>query len=307
MKFLTYRTDEGLKLGIGTDRGVLDAVRAAGRVAVTLPVTMEQLLQEGREGTRKWNALVSQLQEEQSNTLYLDESELDFGPCVTRPGKILCVGLNYRDHAEETGMAVPQHPILFNKFHNGIAAHGDPVPLPSNAEQVDYEAELAIVIGQTTRAVEKEDALDHVFGYCVANDLSARDLQFRTSQWLLGKCLDHFCPIGPYLVTADEVGDPGRLGIRCQVNGDIRQDSNTSEMIFSCAELISYLSQYMTLEAGDIILTGTPAGVIAGAPPEERRWLQAGDEVSVEIEKLGRLTNRMTAPKAVAAREGAQS
>ncbi len=299
MKFLTYWSEGGWKLGIRTDRGILDAARAAKRVAVTLPETNEQLLHEGSEGARKWGALVQQLQEEDDQDLYLDEADLELGPCVLRPGKILCVGLNYKDHAAETGMDLPRYPILFNKFQNGLAGHGDSVPLPTQAEQVDYEAELAMVIGRTTRGVEPAKALDHVFGYCAANDFSARDLQFRTPQWLLGKCLDGFCPVGPYLVTADEVGNPGELNIRCRVNGEIRQDSNTSDMIFSCEEIVSYISQYMTLEAGDLILTGTPAGVIAGAPEDKRRWLSPGDEVTVEIEKLGQLTNRMVAAETV--------
>src|SRR5690606_1723583 len=143
-----------------------------------------------------------------------------------------------------------------------IAAHQDVILLPFNARQVDYEAELGIVIGKTAKRVTKEEAYEYVFGYCAANDLSARDLQFRTNQWLLGKCCDGFCPVGPYLVTADEVGNPNALGIRTYVNGEIRQNSNTADMIFHCDELVSYISQHMTLYPGDLILTGTPEGVI---------------------------------------------
>jgi 2-keto-4-pentenoate hydratase/2-oxohepta-3-ene-1,7-dioic acid hydratase in catechol pathway len=191
-------------------------------------------------------------------------------------------------------MPIPEVPILFNKFNNTVSAHQDIINLPFNSTQVDYEAELVIVIGKKARRVCKEEALDYVFGYCNVNDLSARDLQFRTNQWLLGKSCDRFSPIGPYLVTADEVGDPNQLQIRTWVNGELRQDSNTSDMIFACNELVSYISQHMTLDPGDIILTGTPEGVIFGYPKEKRVWLKDGDVLTVEIEKLGRITNKMT-------------
>ena len=208
---------------------------------------------------------------------------------VRKPGKIICIGLNYRRHAMEAKMAIPQTPILFSKFNNSIAAPGEPIPLPAVACEYDYEAELAIVIGKPARDVSEDEALDYVFGYCNANDLSARDLQFRTNQWLLGKTLDKFLPLGPYLVTADEVGDPNNLAIRCWVNGELRQESDTGDMIFCVEELVSYLSKFFTLEPGDVICTGTPEGVIMGR--QERIWLKPGDEVSVEIERLGRLVN----------------
>ena len=181
--------------------------------------------------------------------------------------------------------------MLFSKFNNTIAACGEPIPLPAGTEQADYEVELAVVIGRRARYVSEADALDTVFGYCVANDLSARDLQTPTSQWLLGKTPDKFLPIGPYLVTADEVPDPQNLQLRCWVNGDLRQNSNTADMIFTIAQIISYISQYFTLETGDLISTGTPEGVILGMA--EKNWLKPGDEVSLEIEGLGKLSNVM--------------
>jgi 2-keto-4-pentenoate hydratase/2-oxohepta-3-ene-1,7-dioic acid hydratase in catechol pathway len=227
-------------------------------------------------------------------SFFLDESQVSYGPCVTNPGKIICVGLNYRKHAEETNAAIPQYPILFNKFNNTIAAPGDDIPLPNRVtSQVDYEAELVIVIGKQAKYVSKEQALSHVFGYCNVNDLSARDLQMRTQQWLLGKSCDKFSPLGPYLVTADEVGDPNQLTITCTVNGETRQNSHTSDMIFHCDEIVSYISQHMTLSPGDIILTGTPEGVVLGKPVDQRVYLKHGDVVTIEIEKLGALTNRM--------------
>jgi 2-keto-4-pentenoate hydratase/2-oxohepta-3-ene-1,7-dioic acid hydratase in catechol pathway len=172
-----------------------------------------------------------------------------------------------------------------------VAAPGEPIPLPDNAVQYDYEVELAAVIGRRARYVSEGQALDYVLGYCTANDLSARDLQTRTSQWLLGKTLDKFMPLGPYLVTADQVPDPQNLALRTWVNGELRQNSNTSDMVFSVAQLVSYVSQYLTLEPGDVILTGTPEGVVLGM--KEKVWLKAGDEVTVEVEGLGRLTNSM--------------
>ncbi len=224
----------------------------------------------------------------------LDEARLQLAPCVPNPGKIICVGLNYRSHAAETGAAVPVTPVLFSKFNNALAASGEDIPLPAVAEQYDYEAELAVVIGKRAQNVTEVQALDHVFGYCNANDLSARELQMRTSQWLLGKSLDHFLPLGPYLVGKEEIPDVTRLGIRCYLNGEKRQDSTISDLVFGVEELVSYLSRHLTLEPGDIISTGTPAGVILGRA--EKVWLKPGDEVVVEIDGLGRLTNRMVAP-----------
>jgi 2-keto-4-pentenoate hydratase/2-oxohepta-3-ene-1,7-dioic acid hydratase in catechol pathway len=161
------------------------------------------------------------------------------------------------------------------------------------SSQVDYEVELVIVIGKQAKYVSKENALSYVFGYCNVNDISARDLQMRTQQWLLGKTCDKFSPLGPYLVTADEVGNPNQLEMKCIVNGEVRQNSNTSDMIFYCDELVSYISQHMTLVPGDIILTGTPQGVVIGYPEDKRVYLKHGDVVTIEIEKLGTLTNRM--------------
>ena len=188
-------------------------------------------------------------------------------------------------------MAVPETPVLFSKFNNALAGTREPIPLPGNALQYDYEVELGVVIGQEARYVSVEHALKYVFGYFTVNDLSVRDLQFRTSQWLLGKTLDKFFPTAPYLVTADEVSDPQNLGLYCWVNGELRQNSNTSDMIFSGAESISYISQYMTLKPGDVISTGTPEGVVMGM--QEKIWLRPGDEVTVEVEGLGKCTNRM--------------
>jgi 2,4-diketo-3-deoxy-L-fuconate hydrolase len=210
---------------------------------------------------------------------------------VPRPGKIFGVGLNYRDHAEETGQPVPEVPILFAKFANSVIGHGEPIVVPAATRRPDYEAELGVVIGSTAREVPVDDALGHVAGYLCCNDVSARDLQTATSQWTRGKAIDTFLPCGPWLVSSDEVPDPQALGIRCVLNGEVMQDSSTDQMVFSVAELVSFISQACTLEPGDLIATGTPPGVgFARTPPV---WLHDGDRVTIEIEGLGALTNQV--------------
>jgi len=217
----------------------------------------------------------------------LDDVQL-LAPVVDRP-KIVCVGLNYRKHAEEGGQPIPPNPILFAKFPNAIVGPGEPILVPPITRQVDYEAELGVVIGRRTAAVEQRDALDHVLGYTCINDVSARDLQFGDRQWVRGKALDTFCPIGPWIVTTDEIADPQTLGIRCIVNGDKLQDSTTADMIFGVAEIVSFVSQAITLDPGDVIATGTPEGVgFARTPPV---YLHPGDVVSVDIDEIGTLTN----------------
>jgi 2-keto-4-pentenoate hydratase/2-oxohepta-3-ene-1,7-dioic acid hydratase in catechol pathway len=208
---------------------------------------------------------------------------------IPRPGKIVCVGLNYRDHAAEGGMDLPKAPLLFAKWPNTLIGDGDAVVLPPESTQVDYEAELGVVIGTKAKRVSERDALDHVEGYICVNDVSARDLQFADGQWTRGKSPDTFCPVGPRLVPRDEIADPQALAIRCIVNGEALQDSSTAQMIFSVAEIIAYTSQIITLEPGDLIATGTPAGV--GVFRDPKVLLKDGDEVSVEIEGLGTLTN----------------
>ena len=208
---------------------------------------------------------------------------------ITRPGKIVCVGLNYRDHAEEGGQALPKAPLLFAKWPNTLIGHGEAIVIPPETTEVDYEAELGVVIGTTARRVSEANALDHVAGYICVNDVSARDLQFGDGQWTRGKSPDTFCPVGPRLVPREEVDDPQQLGIRCILNGETMQDSSTSQMIFSVAEVIAYASRTITLEPGDLIATGTPAGV--GVFRDPKVLLKDGDEVSIEIDGLGTLTN----------------
>jgi 2-keto-4-pentenoate hydratase/2-oxohepta-3-ene-1,7-dioic acid hydratase in catechol pathway len=297
MKLLSIMKEGKASVGIRTDKGIVDiekalsAYPAEGRV----PTDVMSIIENGQEAVAALQSYVERLPADGHPDFLSQEDDISWGPCVTSPSKIICVGLNYRKHAEETNAKIPEFPILFNKFSNTLTGHLQEIAVPNVTKKMDYECELAIVIGKRTKAVSKEAALDHVFGYAVVNDLSARDLQLRTSQWMLGKVCDGFSPIGPYLVTADEVGNPNDLAMRTLVNGEIRQNSNTSDMIFYCDEIISYISQHLTLLPGDIILTGTPEGVVLGYPPEKQIYLKPGDEMTIEIEKLGRLTNRLIA------------
>jgi 2-keto-4-pentenoate hydratase/2-oxohepta-3-ene-1,7-dioic acid hydratase in catechol pathway len=210
---------------------------------------------------------------------------------VPRPSKILAVGLNYADHCREQGVERPKVPVLFAKYPTSLTGHGSEIVWEEElTRKVDYEAELGVVIGTRARHVQASAALQNIFGYTIVNDVSARDLQFGDGQWVRGKSLDSFCPMGPCIVTADEIPDPHSLGIRCRVNGAILQDSKTSEMIFRIPELIAFITQGITLEPGDVIATGTPAGVgVFRKPP---RFLADGDEVAVEIDGNGALRNR---------------
>lgn len=295
MKIVTFRRGEELRLGIAHDGRVIDVADAASELGLDAPATPDTFYAQGLDALPSLREVAQgaapALAGDGAAWLFA-ESELTLGPVVPAPQKILCVGLNYLRHAEESGMAPPKTPVLFSKFANSIAATGDDVPLPFEAKEYDYEAELVAVIGRRARRVSEADALSYVLGYANGNDVSARDLQMLTGQWLLGKTLDRFLPLGPYLVTADEIDDPQAMQVRCWMNGELRQDSDTSDMIFSVAQVVSYASRYMTLEPGDVISTGTPEGVILGRPV--KTWLAPGDEVVVEIGPLGRLVNRMT-------------
>lgn len=294
MKLLQFQGGDGLKLGVKTDAGVVDIAAAAEALGLDAPTSLIEVIEVGQPAIDAIQGVLDAAAGAESAPSWtLDEMGLQYGPAVADPGKIVCVGLNYRRHAAETNMPVPETPVLFSKYDNTIASYGDSVSLPPVATQYDYEVELGVVIGKPARNVSQEDALGSVLGYVTANDISVRDLQTRTSQWLLGKTLDNFLPVGPYLVTADEVGDPQLLGIKTWVNGDIRQNSNTGDMIFTVAEIVSYISRYFTLEPGDLIVTGTPEGVAMGR--EDKPWLKPGDEVVVEVEKLGALKNVMIA------------
>ena len=212
-----------------------------------------------------------------------------FLPVVSRPGKIVCVGVNYGRHVKECGQSLPDAPVLFSKFATALSAHKDSVAIPRGVERLDYEAELVMVIGRRAHCVSADEAMNYVFGCTCGNDLSARDWQSRSSQWLAGKTPDGFAPVGPWITTIDAMHEIQDLEIACALNGQLRQYASTGDMIFSCAEIVSYVSSIMTLEPGDLIFTGTPDGVILGLPEEQRRWLKPGDVLEVSIENIGTL------------------
>jgi 2-keto-4-pentenoate hydratase/2-oxohepta-3-ene-1,7-dioic acid hydratase in catechol pathway len=214
---------------------------------------------------------------------------------IERPQKIVCIGLNYRDHAEEQGVPLPDRPLLFAKWPNTLIGPGEPIKLPEISHEVDYEAELGVVIGQRVKQASPDTALEAVRGYVCANDVSARDVQFADKQWVRGKSFDTFCPVGPELVPSSDVPDPQGLRIRAILNGEVMQDSTTANMVFGVAEIVAFVSQAITLEPGDLILTGTPAGV--GVFRDPKVLLQPGDEITIEIEGLGALTNPVGAPE----------
>ena len=279
MRFITYYDNQELKLGIVQNDLVIPA-----------PMSPDEFYKRGLEALPELQAVSLQHED-----VALNASGLQLAPVVPNPGKILCIGLNYRRHAAETGAKEPAYPLLFSKFNNTLASHEEDVPVSAAWGQVDYEAELLVVIGAKAKNISEADALNVVLGYCNANDISERALQFVSTQWLLGKTPDKFLPIGPYLVTADEAGDPQNMTVQGWLNGEQRQNSNTSDMIFTVAQCISYASQYFTLEPGDIISTGTPEGVILGM--KEKVWLKDGDVYEVEVGNLGRLKNRIVVEK----------
>ena len=289
LTLLTMRHEGEFRLGVKTEKGILDATKAAALLDMHTPATVDDLLQ--NEDGPSLSALVdATLQSNYAEEAFVDEQSIEYGPVVTRPEKIVCVGLNYRRHAKEVNLPIPQQPVLFSKFNNSLSAHQQVVKLPVEvAHKFDYETELVIVMGKNAKNVSEANAISHVAGYCAGNDLSARDLQFdRGGQWLVGKTLDQFAPLGPYLVTADQV-NPDNLKIECRVNGETRQSSSTDDFIFNTAQIVSYISRHMALRAGDIIFTGTPEGVILGYPKDKQVWLKAGDTIACSVEKLGEL------------------
>jgi 2-keto-4-pentenoate hydratase/2-oxohepta-3-ene-1,7-dioic acid hydratase in catechol pathway len=288
VKIVNFRKDASVATGVVTDSGVIDLENSAAELGLDLPQQYDDILRAGPDQIARMQRRLADVPP--TAPYLLDESSLAVEPAVLAPQKIICVGLNYSDHVAETGLKTPVEPILFSKFANALAASGQNVSTRGFAK-IDYEAELGLVIGKQARDVSPDEALDYVFGYTNANDFSERDLQFRSGQWLIGKTPDGFLPIGPYLVTADEIDDPQKLRIRGWMNGELRQDSNTCNMIFTVAEIVSYASRYMTLLPGDVIVTGTPPGVILGT--EEKIWMQDGDCYEVEVEGLGRLSNSL--------------
>jgi 2-keto-4-pentenoate hydratase/2-oxohepta-3-ene-1,7-dioic acid hydratase in catechol pathway len=276
-------------LGVKLPDGILDVAKAARSLKIDAPATLEDMLASGTAGAL--DRLVKAASDRKE--FVVEEAGIKFGRLFTKPGKIVCVGLNYKEHVEEAGENLPKQPILFNKYNNTLASHNCTIKLPPRdvSYKFDYETELLVVIGRTTRNVKESEALDYVAGYAIGHDFSARDLQLETGgQWMVGKTLDGFAPIGPYFVSADLV-DPNNLTIETFVNEETkpRQSSHTSKFIFNPQKVISYASRLFALEPGDIIFTGTPSGVILGMPKDKQVWLKAGDRIESRIEKLGTL------------------
>jgi len=282
------------RLGVKNEKGILDVVEAAKILHMHAPSTIDDLLQ--NEDGPSLNALVDAAAKSKSaQKAFLKEDAIEYGPIVTRPEKIVCVGLNYRQHALEIGSPIPKQPVLFNKFNTTLNHHNGKIKLPVEfANKFDYEVEMVMVMGREAKVVSEADALSYVAGYATGNDFTARDLQLETGgQWMVGKTPDQFAPIGPYLVSADQI-DPDNLKLECRVNGETRQSSNTSDFIFNTRKMISYISRVITLKPGDIIFTGTPQGVIQGKPKDQQVWLKPGDKIACSLEKLGELKFELT-------------
>jgi 2-keto-4-pentenoate hydratase/2-oxohepta-3-ene-1,7-dioic acid hydratase in catechol pathway len=296
LTLLTMRHNGEYRLGARTSKGILDVKQVADTLKMYSPATLDDMLQ-NEEGASVQAVVEAAMKSSAAQKAFLKEESIEYGPLVTRPEKIVCVGLNYRKHAEEIKLPIPKQPVLFNKYNNSLLHHGGTIKLPSAvAKKFDYEIELVIVMGKEARDVSEKDALSYVAGYATGNDFSARDLQFETGgQWMAGKTSDGFAPLGPYFVTGEQV-DPDNVKLECRVNGDTRQSSNTNDMIYNCRQIISYTSARISLRPGDIIFTGTPGGVIfngvangVATRKEKWDWLKAGDKIACSLEKLGEL------------------
>lgn len=283
MKLATFSTADNPapRLGVVLDDGIVDLTLSANA-----PSTMQEYLEGGSAVQDLVESIVSQ------TNVRVPVTEAELHAPVPNPGKVLAIGLNYGDHIAESGMQAPQHQVWFNKQHNCINGPYNNINLPAVSDKLDYEAELCLVIGKRCKHVPRERASEVIAGYFCGNDVTVRDWQMRAQTMQIGKSFDTHGPIGPYLVTPDEVGDPHNLDIRCLVNGEVRQSSNTKHLIFDCFDAIAHLSQAFTLDVGDVLFMGTPAGV--GAAMDPRQFLKEGDVVRVEVEKLGFIENRVT-------------
>ena len=289
MRLITFFHAGQVRLGAVADRDGRAHVYDLNQLDPRLPADMLRFLEAGAEAL----TLAHQAVADATPAQRLDAATIQLQAPIPRPGKIICIGQNYLAHAQESNAGAPPFPIIFAKFANTVIAHGDSIVLPRSVQKPDYEGELAVVIGRRGRYIPEALALEYVAGYMPLNDVSARDWQNRTSQWVIGKTPDTFCPMGPALVTADEIPDVQNLWLRTVIGDEVLQEGHTSLMIFSVAHLIADMSQVMTLEPGDIIATGTPAGIGAARTPP--RWLKPGDVVRVEIEKVGVLENPVVA------------
>jgi 2-keto-4-pentenoate hydratase/2-oxohepta-3-ene-1,7-dioic acid hydratase in catechol pathway len=289
LTLLNMRRNGETRLGAKTDKGILDVPEAGQLLRLHAPRDMDDLLQ-NQDGPSLNTLLDAAMKSSAAGSAWIKEDSVEYAPLVTRPEKIVCVGLNYRKHAQEIGSPIPKAPVLFSKFNVALNRHNGSIKLPVDvAKKFDYEVELVIIIGKEAHNISDADALSCVAGYCTGNDFTARDLQLETGgQWLIGKTPDQFAPLGPYMVTAEQI-NPDNLKLECRVNGETRQSSNTNDFIFNCRQMISYISRHITLRPGDIVFTGTPEGVIQGKPKDQQVWLKAGDKIACSLEKLGEL------------------
>ncbi|GIN93914.1 5-oxopent-3-ene-1,2,5-tricarboxylate decarboxylase [Siminovitchia terrae] len=305
MKLVTFAQNGLTRIGAVEGEQVIDLnaalkaklesegkIRAEKISEAYIPTDMKGFLQGGKESLELAKESVQfALNNESAVQLVFDKTDVKVGAPVTNPGKMICVGHNYREHILEMGRELPSHPVLFAKFANTIVGPEDDIPFYPISEQLDYEAEFAFVVGKRAKNVSQEDALDYVAGYTIVNDVTYRDIQRRTIEWLQGKAVDGTAPMGPWLVTSDELTDPAGLEISLSVNGEERQRSNTANLVFTVQRLVEFLSELMTLEPGDVILTGTPGGV--GVAREPQAFLRDGDVVRIEVDKVGVLENKV--------------
>ncbi|MGE7906563.1 fumarylacetoacetate hydrolase family protein [Peribacillus sp. NPDC094092] len=287
MKIATFSVNTEQHIGVVKNDQIISLTALAPE---EFPACMKKFIERSSKLQIRAEKLIEQRVNDEA---IFNLSEVKILPPISKPEKIICVGLNYFDHCKETGMEPPESPVIFSKYANAITGHHDAIEIPINSTAVDFEAELAFVIGREAKHVSEEEANDYIFGYTIMNDISARDLQFQDGQWSRGKTADTFAPFGPFIVTQDEVGDPHNLAISLELNGEIMQDSNTSNLIFTVPKILSFLSQTMTLMPGDLIATGTPPGVGMGRNP--KIWLKNGDRMNVSIEKIGTLSNHVIA------------
>lgn len=291
MKLVTYTKNNSEFIGVVKENKVVNL----NQLLEENSLTMLELTQRGLGFIKEIEGKLAGVNSAATPGLVEKLDDVVLKAPLSNPGKVVCVGLNYMDHCREQKVEPPKSPLIFSKWPSCIVGPEENIILPEESDQVDYEAELGVIIGKTGKHISEANVFDHIFGYVVANDVSARDVQFSDGQWIRGKSYDTFTPCGPYLVTADEVKDPHQLSIRCTVNGEVLQDSNTNEMIFNINEVVAYLSKGFTFEAGDLLLTGTPDGV--GVFRDPKIFLHDGDEVVIEIEGLGTLKNTCVAEK----------
>lgn len=290
MRIVRFACSGTESYGVLTDNGVLDVLELSNIMKASAPQSLEDLISQGLEGEKILERLMANSIDAEKRSATMKRTEVTLKAPISSPPKIICLGLNYRDHAKEARAKIPDEPVIFMKPRTSIVGPDQPVVKPSFVNKLDYEVELAIVIGKRGRNIPQSMARKHIFGYTAFNDISARDIQFKDGQWTRGKSFDTFAPTGPCVTTAGQIGDPENLHIYTRVNGETRQNSSTKNMVFNVYEVVHQLSRVMTLEPCDIIATGTPSGVAAFMKPKPR-FLMPGDIVEVEVENIGTIRN----------------